>query len=389
MGGTKGRRGYVLVWLSVLLLTLMALASLAVDMGHVQVVKTQLRRAADAAARYAAAGMPFGASTAQAWAVAAAGDNWADGSSIVLDSTNDVEFGTWASGTFTPVANTNNATAIRVTARRTAARSNPVRLSFASVIGQSSCDVHAVTVVQFTAGYGVVGLNSITMGGNSSIGYWSPSGSTVTGKGSIASNGNITLGGSTSIDGDVRPGMSGTVSLGSSAHVNGVTTPLPAPLSYPNGSAGSYATTNDNANLTGSYWAAPTRDFNVNGSGTAFIPAGNYYVHNFGTASQATLWFTGPATVYVTGNVNLGGATITSGGLPKNLQLVVIGSGTVSVANNNSFYGRIYAPQSAVQLSGTGDIYGSVLGSAISMTGTSGIHYDLSLPGGWGIKMVQ
>src|SRR5690348_6717500 len=138
---SKGRKGYVLAWLSLVLLVLISLASLAVDVGHVQMVKTQLRRAADAAARYAAAGMPFGASTAQAWAVAAAGDNWADGSSIALDSTNDVEFGTWNSGTFTPVANTANATAIRITARRTAARSNPVRLSFASIVGQSTCDV--------------------------------------------------------------------------------------------------------------------------------------------------------------------------------------------------------------------------------------------------------
>jgi hypothetical protein len=236
------RKGYVLAWLSVVLLVLIAFASLAVDVGHVEVVKTQLRRAADAAARYAAAGMPFGASTAQAWAIAAAGDNRADGSSVVLDSTNDIEFGTWSSGTFTPLNNPASATAIRITARRTAARSNAVTLTFASVIGQRSCDVHAVSVVQCSSGYGIVGLASISMAGNSSIGYWSATGTNLSGKGSIASNGNITLSGSTSIDGDVRPGAGGTVTLGGSAHVVGVTTPLPAPLSYPNGSAGTYAT---------------------------------------------------------------------------------------------------------------------------------------------------
>jgi len=333
--------------------------------------------------------MPFGASTAQAWAVAAAGDNWADGSSIALDSTNDVEFGTWNSGTFTPVANTANATAIRITARRTAARSNPVRLSFASVVGQSTCDVHAVSIVQFTAGYGIVGLSSITMAGNSSIGYWSPSGATLTGKGSIASNGNISLSGSTSIDGDVRPGVGGTVTLGGSAHVNGVTTPLPAPMVYPNGSAGSYATTNDDSNLTGPYYASATKDFVLNGNGVVTIPGGNYYVHQFSTSNQSTLSFSGPATVYVTGSLVLAGATVTASNLPKNLQFVVIGNGMVQVNNNGAVYSRIYAPQSAVTLSGSGDIYGSVLGSSINMTGTSGIHYDLSLPGGWGIKMVQ
>ena len=389
MCSKDARRGYMLAWLSVVMVVLIAFASLAVDVGHVQLVKTQLRRAADAAARYAAAGMPFGASTAQAWAVAAAADNWADGSSIALDSTNDIEFGTWGSGAFTPINNTSNATAIRITARRTAARSNPVRLSFASVVGQSTCDVHAVSVVQCSAGYGIVGLSSISMAGNSSIGYWSSTGQTLTGKGSIASNGNISLGGSTTIDGDVRPGVGGTVTLSGGAHVNGSSAPLPAPLSYPNGSAGSYATSNNNANLIGPYYAWATSDYILNGNGSATIPGGNYYVHQFSTASNSTLTFSGPATIYVTGSVSIAGATVTASNIPKNLQIVVIGNGTVQVSNNAAFYGRIYAPQSAVQLSGSGDIYGSVLGNAISMTGTSGIHYDLSLPGGWGIKMVQ
>jgi Flp pilus assembly protein TadG len=387
MDRLRPKRGYTLVWMCVVMVLLMGLASLAVDYGHVQVVKTQLRRAADAAARYAATGMPFGASTAQAWALAAAADNAADGSPIVLDSTKDVEFGTWSSGTFTVVGDTSTASAIRITARRTASRSNAVTLAFAPVLGQSTCNVHGVSVVQFTSGYGVVGLASIAMGGNSSIGYWSATGGTVSHRGSIASNGTITLSGSTSIDGDAHPGIGHSVS-GSSA-VNGSVAPLVAPLSYPNGSAGSYAATNDNANLNSGYFNSATRDFNLGGNNFYTIPAGNYYVNNFATGAQATIWVSGQATIYVTGSINLGGATFTASNLPKNLKIVVIGAGTVKVNNNASLYADVYAPQSAVTLSGTGDIYGSVLGNTISMTGTSGIHYDLSLPGGWGIKLVQ
>jgi hypothetical protein len=44
-------------------------------------------------------------------------------------------------------------------------------------------------------------------------------------------------------------------------------------------------------------------------------------------------------------------------------------------------YASIYGPTSAVTLSGTGDIYGSVLGKSVSMTGTSAIHYDLGIDG--------
>jgi hypothetical protein len=41
----------------------------------------------------------------------------------------------------------------------------------------------------------------------------------------------------------------------------------------------------------------------------------------------------------------------------------------------------VYAPQSDITLSGSGDIYGSVLGKSISMTGSSAIHYDMNLSG--------
>ena len=35
-------------------------------------------------------------------------------------------------------------------------------------------------------------------------------------------------------------------------------------------------------------------------------------------------------------------------------------------------------------MSGTGDLYGSVLGLSVSMTGTSAIHYDATLSGNTG-----
>ena len=56
---TRGSRGTVMVWAIVSMVALMAFVSLAVDMGRVQLAKTELQRAADAAARYGATGLVF------------------------------------------------------------------------------------------------------------------------------------------------------------------------------------------------------------------------------------------------------------------------------------------------------------------------------------------
>src|SRR5439155_696119 len=80
--------------------------SLATDYGRVQLAKTQILAAADAAGRAAAAAFSGGVSAAQDAAVAAAADNSADGSSVVIDPNNDVEFGSWDSSaaTFTALS---------------------------------------------------------------------------------------------------------------------------------------------------------------------------------------------------------------------------------------------------------------------------------------------
>ena len=54
-------------------------------------------------------------------------------------------------------------------------------------------------------------------------------------------------------------------------------------------------------------------------------------------------------------------------------------------------YANIYAPQSDVTLSGSGSIYGSIVGKSITMSGSSSIIYDLGLvpPGSSAIALVK
>jgi Flp pilus assembly protein TadG len=387
----QARRGVVLVYVTLAMVVLAGFVSLAIDVAHVWLVHSELQQAADAAVRYGLTGLSTSVSTAKTNAVAAAADNTADGTSVVLTPGTDIDFGTWTSSTQTFTVLTgaarSGANAIRVRASRTAAAGNAVSCFFGSIIGHGTADVHATAMGYVSGGYGLVGLAGITLSGNSSISYWSPTGAT-SNHGSIASDGNITLKGSSSIQGDSRPGPGMSVSMSGSSSVSGSTAPLSSYLTYPNASAGSAATTN-NDSAAGSSLNPGTNDFGIGGTTSLTLPGGVYYFHNFNTAGQTTLSFSGPATVYVTGNVGINGATVTSGNLPENLSIQVIGSGNVNVGNNASIYFNLYAPQSPVTLSGSGAIYGSVLGFSINMTGTSSINYDLGLPGAWTISMVQ
>src|SRR5205823_5185354 len=73
-----------------------AFASLAVDFGRVQVAKTELLEAADAAARAGAGSIPSGTTAARNEAVRIASLNQAAGIAVTLDPNVDIEFGLWA-----------------------------------------------------------------------------------------------------------------------------------------------------------------------------------------------------------------------------------------------------------------------------------------------------
>ena len=127
------------------------------------------------------------------------------------------------------------------------------------------------------------------------------------------------------------------------------------------------------------------KDFSLQSNQSLTHPGGTYYFQNFTMQGGSSLMFTGPATIYCYGTFNVGGNTMTSGSKPGNLTIVMCKTpggtapGSLTVGSSAALYASIYAPQSAVTLSGSGDIYGTVLGLTVDLTGTSGIHFDLSL----------
>lgn len=134
----------------VFMLALVGFASFAVDMGRLQLVKSELQAATDAAAHYAATGLPTGPGTVKSRAAYAAAANTVDGTALVVDQTNDIEFGNWdpTTKTFTVVTGSaqNTARAVRITGRRIASRGTGVPSFFASLFGQTQWNLQVTSV---------------------------------------------------------------------------------------------------------------------------------------------------------------------------------------------------------------------------------------------------
>src|SRR5947207_929561 len=153
--GQQYRRGSTLLFVVIGMTALMAFLSLAIDFGRVQVVKTELQRAADAGARYGAVGLRTDFTTAQSNAMTAARENMADDFTPVIPSS--VEKGYWdaSAGSFIPDGTPTNA--LRVIATRS------VPLFFMQVLGRQSETVTATSVVRLAGKTpNFIGLAGIT-----------------------------------------------------------------------------------------------------------------------------------------------------------------------------------------------------------------------------------
>ncbi len=392
------RKGVAIAYIAVGMAVVCGFMSLAVDYGRAQMAKTELRRAADSAALASATALGSN-STVQDLAVQYAASNKCDGVNVAVDRNLDVDFISWDTTTRTYTvlsgAAQANANAVRVWCRRTTGRQNAIPLFFMQLLGRSTCDVSASSIAAvIPPGYGMVGLNSITMKGNASASYWSSTGTVSGNAGNIASNGNISSTGSSVI--------SGTVWKGSAANVTGVTANsiknLPQVLTYPNPNPSPYTfNNNSNGNITGTYSLPGTHDFNIGANKTATLNGGVYVFRSVTINSGATLNVSAPSTIYFSGTFTMSGNATTSANAPKNLTIIAAtisgsGPGNMNIGSGSALYATIMAPQSDITLSGNGSIYGSIVGKSINMTGNSSIYYDLSDPNVAGlgvIKLVQ
>ena len=383
MSAQRRRKGIGLIWAMIMILGLCAIASLAVDYGRVQLVKSQLRCAADASALAAGDVMltdPVGARTA---AIQIARANKAENTPVTLDATQDVEFGTWEPGSkqFSPLGSAllSSANAVRVTARRVTARGNPVDLPFAKLIGMNTCDVSASAIASASVtGFSVVGLNYVKLSGGAVTGSnASPA--------SVASNGDITLTGGSSIVGSAHPGVGHTYKSGTT-RVTGSTDPLSAPLVYPNGDPKDSKTNNNN--VRGPSFAMKSGAFNISGSQQVTLQPGVYYFANFTMSGGTKLTLTGPTVIYCSGKFTCSGSVVNNyNNNPQSFRVIMVPNGTmapgkVELSGSSGLYADVYAPQSPIVISGSGHLYGSLIGKSIDQSGSATIHGQASVRNG-------
>jgi hypothetical protein len=157
---TRGaRRGSVLIYSLLLMTIMLAMTSFAVDYGRLQLVKCQLQRNADSAARGSLELYIEGASSDYTyWGPAMTGSRFNpvdNNNNCGIQPTVTFTWGSWNSTTKTFTAGTGTPVAVQVTVSRTAANGNAVPLTFPLINGKgalrTTCDVTATAIAVLSA----------------------------------------------------------------------------------------------------------------------------------------------------------------------------------------------------------------------------------------------
>ncbi len=393
-GLKKQRRGAVAVLAVLCLVFVVAFLAFAIDWGYITVTESELQNAADAGALSGARALPSGRDAAISAAQLWAGKNLAAGQPVVIVASEDVEIGRWDvdAGILNviPADSDQSPDAVRVTCRRTAARGNPLVLFFAPVLGtnHANLSVSATARIKSSRCGFIIGLTKVTMSGSSHTdSYRSEDGpySAVNSRnnGHVCSNGDITMSGSTAINGNGHPGPGKAVKSSSSIGVTGNTAPLDKPLSFPQADPGnaSWNSDNDSIPLSDNHKQPLNSkgEFTLSGGDGVDLSPGTYYFSKMSLSGGSIIRISGPTVIYVTGDCSLSGGSLANLTLlPKNLQLYPMGSKCV-ISGESEFYGTVYGPTTKVERSGSSGYFGSIVAGELVLSGSGGIHADESL----------
>jgi hypothetical protein len=150
------RPGTALPYLVVAMFALIGVASIGVDWGHVEMVKTDMQRCADATARgYVELYLQYGQNTANASGAQlySAAENPVDSNSGVAPKVT-VQWGSWntTTHTFSSAWGGAGTPAVKVTVARNTANGNPIPLTWAAILGHRICDVQVSAVAAVMGG---------------------------------------------------------------------------------------------------------------------------------------------------------------------------------------------------------------------------------------------
>jgi Flp pilus assembly protein TadG len=388
------REGAILPLAVILLTVMIAMLAFVIDIGRIVQAQAELQTAADASALAGAQALNDGPAQCKNLARDAGQDNHALQNAVSIVTGEDVELGLWNKNTqtFTVLAGTNeaNANAVRVTCRCTDARGNAASLFFGPILGTSKVDVMQSSIAYagliFCGPF--IGIDKISMSGSSyTDSYNSSEGPYVANvardKGSLCSDGPITMSGSTGVKGDAFYGEGFSLSSSSSGVVTGMTAERTGALSLPPVDFGDAATANNNANIplsdNGENPLSATGDFSLSGGDHVALQAGTYYFKKLSLSGGSSITITGETALYCTGDVNISGGSIAnSTQLPKNLEIYCTGK-NCNISGSSNFFGMVYAPTSDITRSADSHFYGLLVGKKLTLSGNGGLHADESI----------
>lgn len=390
------RRGATVVLTAVMIPVLLGCAALSVDVSYMFDIAQHTQHTADAGALAGATALwDELALEYRERALSVVADNQHSRGYQSLED-QAIEVGRWNSTdqVFTPM---DDDEAYRANAVRVHAARHGVPLFFARLLGKDTVDVTrpAVAMVQFPCG-GIWGIEEVRVPGNvRTDSYISKDGGYSEGSardnGDLCSGGDITVAGSAYIDGDAMAGIDSQVIVnGGSVEVTGVAAPLVLPVDHPDANVGGAAVLNDNDRIPNTARGLSPYSSGLNlkiGSDDSLtLPAGRdgnpavFYFDSMDFTSGAQLNITGPTTIYLGGDFDFTGqGTINTTRDPKDLMIVSAGE-SVRMTGEVSFYGSILAPNAEIELSGTAEYFGAVIGRTVKITGSFEFHVDESSP---------
>jgi Tfp pilus assembly protein PilX len=250
---------------------------------------------------------------------------------------------------------------------------------------------------------GIIGLNSVSISNNDTI------------TGQVATNGNLTLqNNATTTSYQLGPGGSLHLSNGASAGTGTQNTAAQGPIVLGPVQPGNSATTNSDyritnylnnpGNPTAPYDTAPgvsfnatTRVLSMGNNASLTLGGGIYNFCSFTTMNNVTITLAagvkteiiidspddpnsgcpaGTGTLSIKNNANL----INPSQDTTSLQLYAYGqndgSNIVTLSNNSTFYGLVYAPQSTVNITNNGTFHGSIAGNVVNLINNFNFNWD-------------
>ena len=381
------QHGAIAIVIALLLPVLFGFAGLAVDIGHIYAVKSQLKNAADAGALSGARALvPYTGSPGT--------PNWAEGLSkapqtVQLNLVDNkrltdcqVDYGYWSLTTIPPslksagiIPTANDFPAVRVTVSKTAGENGgPVEMFLASVLGVLPADVSATSVAITMQSQSGLNPFDYTIFSGSPSKTLSLNGSQIV-KGSAHANHKTSINGSSNISGAAE-GVNG-VSINGSSTIGSVVADTVEQISV-NGS-----------NTIGSL---------LGGAGNIDMP--DYFQQMASTAAQvysSNQIFNGSVNVdgsiFVNGKVTLNGSVSSTGAILATGNITVNGSSSISgsdqaciysqngdiTINGSSFSGNesseiIYAPNGKVTINGSFNFHGRIIAKEVSINGSANIN---------------